>query len=142
MQRPPDMSGFGERCGRTRARPFHRVAEPSCADCVAAMKEPAMRYRYLLATATTAVFLATPALAGWHDLRANDTGGIIPWSESIALTYRHIATDHCARFDKIAVITSVHRRYGEHVGFRCYFPRRYDPRKGAWAAAPAVRVLY
>jgi hypothetical protein len=101
-----------------------------------------MSYRSLLATMTTVIFIATPSLAGWHDLRANDTGGIIPWSESIALTYRHIATDHCARFDKIAVITSVNRRYGDYVGFRCFFPRGYDPRKDVWAAPRSVRALY
>jgi hypothetical protein len=27
------------------------------------------------------------------------------------------------------VITSVHRRYGDYAGFRCYFQRDYDPRK-------------
>ena len=36
---------------------------------------------------------------------------------------------HCARYNKIAVISSVHRRYGDYIGFRCYFPRDYDPRK-------------
>jgi len=78
------------------------------------------------------VSVATPTLAGWHQISANDSGGIIPWSEEIALTYRHIAAEHCARFDKIAVITSVHRRYGDYVGFRCFFPRGYDPRKSAF----------
>jgi hypothetical protein len=101
-----------------------------------------MSYRYLLATVATAMVVATPGLAGWHDLRANDTGGIIPWSPSVALTYRHIATEHCARFDKIAVITSVHRRYGDYVGFRCFFPRGYDPRNGLWATSRGVRALY
>jgi hypothetical protein len=114
----------------------------SGANRVAATKELAMSYRPLLATLTTVIFIATPCLAGWHDLRANDTGGIIPWSESIALTYRHIAKDHCARFDKIAVITSVHRRYGDYVGFRCFFRRSYDPRKGVWAASRGGRALY
>ena len=82
-----------------------------------------------------------PANAG-EALTGNDTGGIIPWSQSIAMRYRPIAADHCARFDKISVVTSVHRRYGDYVGFRCYFPRRYDPRKGLFAAPRAIRALY
>jgi hypothetical protein len=101
-----------------------------------------MSYRYLLATMTTAICIATPSLAGWHDLRGNDTGGIIPWSQSVAPIYRQMAREHCARFDKIAEITSVHRLYGDYVGFRCFFPRNYDPRAGLWATSPAVRALY
>lgn len=100
-----------------------------------------MSYRYLLAIMTV-VLATTPSLAGWHAMRANDTGGIIPWSDEVARSYRQIAADHCARFDKTATITSVHRRYGDYVGFRCYFPRSYDPRKGLWAAPRTMRSLY
>ena len=101
-----------------------------------------MSDRYLPAFTVAISIAATPALAGWHDLRANDTGGIIPWSQAVALTYRQIAVDHCARFDKVAVVTSVHRRYGDYVGFRCFFPRGYHPRKAVWAAPRGVRALY
>jgi hypothetical protein len=101
-----------------------------------------MRLRSVFAAMTTVALVATPAAADWTGFQANDTGGMISWSPAIAPVYRQIAADHCARFDKIARITSVHRRYGDYVGFRCFFPRTYDPRKGMWAATRAVRVLY
>ena len=84
--------------------------------------------------------LVASAQAGWwYGVKGNDSGGIIPWSPNIALTYRQIAADHCARFDKVAVVTSVHKWYGDYVGFRCYFPRGYDPRKGIFTAAVGTR---
>lgn len=53
----------------------------------------------------------------------NDTGGIIAWSPQ-AQRYRHeIAADHCAQYGKIHRITSVHSRYGDYIGFACYWPR-------------------
>ena len=30
-----------------------------------------------------------------------------------------IASEHCARYAKTAHITSVHRVYGDYIGFRC-----------------------
>jgi len=59
--------------------------------------------------------------ADLRGLVGNDTGGIIPWSP-FAEHYRvAIASDHCARYGKIAHITSVHRQYGDYIGFRCLF---------------------
>jgi hypothetical protein len=90
-----------------------------------------MRCKSALAAALILPFLAVGAQAGiwgWPG-HSNDTGGIIPWSPEIATTYRQIAAAECARWDKIAVITSVHRVYGDFVGFSCVFPRWYDPRK-------------
>ena len=58
---------------------------------------------------------------------ANDTGGIIAYSPE-ADHYRHdIAGDYCARWGKLARITSVHRRYGDYIGFACYRPRGAEP---------------
>lgn len=89
-----------------------------------------------LAAALAASLLAGGASAaraeGWG-IQSNDTGGIIPWSPAIAHTYRQIAAAECARWYKVAYITSVHRVYGDYVGFVCVFPRGYDPVK-AWAA--------
>ncbi len=62
-------------------------------------------------------------------LTGNDTGGIIQWTPEIAYTYREIAADHCARWNRGVAITSLHRRYGDYVGFRCVTDRRNDPRK-------------
>ncbi|MBI3435391.1 MAG: hypothetical protein HY056_09990 [Proteobacteria bacterium] len=70
-----------------------------------------------------------PAQAWWTGARGNDIGGIIAWSPSIAHSYRDIAAAHCAHWNKVAVITSVRRGYGDYVGFMCRFPRGYDPVK-------------
>jgi hypothetical protein len=66
---------------------------------------------------------AQAGLLGVWGIQSNDTGGIIPWSPAIAHVYRNIAAAECARWNKVALITSVHRVYGDYVGFRCVFPR-------------------
>jgi hypothetical protein len=89
-----------------------------------------MRLKPLL-TALTLALLATPA-AAWVEFdgfRGNDTGGIIPWSQEAELSANQRAGSHCARFNKVAIITSVHRVYGDYIGFICAFPRGYDPVK-------------
>ena len=72
----------------------------------------------------------------WVRVIANDTGGIIPWSPQAELDRFAIAGDHCARYSKIAHITSVHRQYGDYIGFVCQFPPGYDPERmrGNWYA--------
>ena len=98
--------------------------------------------RWMLALALVSVALVTfslPANAAWDGtgpgpgLTGNDTGGIIQWTPEIAGVYHSIAAAHCARWNRIAEITSVHAHYGDYVGFRCAVDRRYDPRK-AWLA--------
>ena len=86
--------------------------------------------RVALAAALMMVSFAAAADPG-PGLTGNDTGGIIQWSPAIAHYYREIAADHCARWHRIARITSVHPWYGDYVGFVCIYDRRYDPRK-AW----------
>jgi hypothetical protein len=101
-----------------------------------------MRLRPLLAALLLVPFAAASASAEWWGpVQGNDTGGIIAWSPAIEPDFRLIATDHCARFNKVPVITSVHRVYGDYIGFRCYFPRGYDPRKGVMASR-VLRTLY
>jgi hypothetical protein len=68
----------------------------------------------------------------WWGVTGNDTGGVLPWSPEVAHIYRGIADAHCARWNRIARITSVHRRYGEFVAFVCLNDRSYDPRKEWW----------
>jgi hypothetical protein len=85
-----------------------------------------------LVVATFAAWLWIPAAGadvGPYGLKGNDTGGIIPWTPVVNMFYREVAADHCARFSKVARITSVHRRIGDYVGFTCRFPRGYDPVK-------------
>jgi len=77
-----------------------------------------------------AISLVLGSLAAHADasLTGNDTGGIIQWLPEADLVYRDIAEAHCARWNRTARITSVHRTYGDYVGFRCIADRRYDPR--------------
>ena len=97
--------------------------------------------RFGFAAAALALSLtALPAQAfnfeGWwrFGINGNNTGGIIPWSPALrAYGYREAAQGHCAGYDRVARITSVHARYGDYVGFACEFPRGYDPVKaGRW----------
>jgi hypothetical protein len=72
--------------------------------------------------ALAGMLLSAPAVAG--DLRGvvgNDTGGIIPWSPASEHYRVAIASDHCALYGKVARITSVHRQYGDYIGFVCRF---------------------
>jgi hypothetical protein len=63
---------------------------------------------------------AVAGLAGpGPGLTGNDTGGIIAYSPAIEHLYREMAAAHCARWGRLAHITSVHRRYGDYIGFVC-----------------------
>ena len=53
----------------------------------------------------------------------NDVGGIIPWSPEAEANALDVAQSNCARSQQYAVITSVHREYGDYIGYRC----QYDP---------------
>jgi hypothetical protein len=64
-------------------------------------------------------------------LTGNDTGGIIEWTPQTDQIYRDIAAAHCARWNRFAGITSVHRAYGDYIGFQCIYDRRFDPRKAS-----------
>jgi hypothetical protein len=50
----------------------------------------------------------------------NDTGGIFPYSPAVEGTYEQIAEAHCARWARLAKVTSIHRKYGDYVSFVCY----------------------
>jgi hypothetical protein len=91
-----------------------------------------MRIKVLLAAAAAAL-LVSAAQAEPYVLRGNDTGGIIPYSPAPRGAFLDVAAIHCARYNKLARITSIHRRYGDFVGFVCAFPRWYDPVRGAYA---------
>jgi hypothetical protein len=86
-----------------------------------------------------------PACAGVHGVVSNDTGGIIPWSPEHQFAMHEIAGKHCAHYEKRARITSVHRVYGDYIGFKCFFPRGYDPVKDAararWYSSETISTL-
>ncbi len=50
----------------------------------------------------------------------NDTGGIFPYSPAVEGSFKQIAEGHCARWGRLAKVTSVHRVYGDYVSFVCY----------------------
>ncbi len=53
-------------------------------------------------------------------ITGNDTGGIFPYSPAVEGSYKQIAEGHCARWGRLAKVTSVHRTYGDYVSFVCY----------------------
>jgi hypothetical protein len=61
--------------------------------------------------------------------KGNDTGGIIAWSPDIHPARHQVAAEHCARWGKVHRITSVTARYGDYIGFECYWPRGVDPHR-------------
>ena len=53
-------------------------------------------------------------------LTGNDTGGIIAHTPDLEHgVFRSMAAEWCARWDRLSHVTSVHRRYGDYVGFVC-----------------------
>ena len=53
-------------------------------------------------------------------ITGNDTGGIFPYSPAVEGAYQQIADGHCARYGRLAKVTSIHRQYGDYVSFVCY----------------------
>jgi hypothetical protein len=60
----------------------------------------------------------------WYD---NDTGGLIPWSCENEAAAPAIAANACAWYHKYARITSVHRQYGNFIGYHCLWNPYIDP---------------
>jgi hypothetical protein len=89
--------------------------------------------RWMLAVALVLnSFAAYAGIAGpGPGLTGNDTGGIIQWTPEIDPIYRDIAAAHCARWNRLAGITSVRRTNGDYIGFRCVYDRQFDLRKTA-----------
>jgi hypothetical protein len=81
--------------------------------------------RTMLAAAALSVMLV-PQADAFNDIlnsvwgpKGNDTGGIIPWSPENEKNAFQIAADQCARWNKYPVATSLHRRPGDYIGYRC-----------------------
>jgi len=73
--------------------------------------------------ALAAMALPLMSCAGVYGPWGNDTGGIIPWSPEAEHNALELAQANCARHRKYAVITSVHRQYGDYIAYRC----QWDP---------------
>jgi len=81
------------------------------------------------ALAAAAVLSGAPARAGsWGANDSNDTGGILPWAQPRP-DYAAIAAAQCAAYNKVAIVTSLPRKYGDDGGYICAFPPGYDPVK-------------
>jgi hypothetical protein len=67
------------------------------------------------------LMLAGLALAscGVVGAKGNDTGGIIPWTELNEEHAVDIAQANCRQYGKHAVATSIHRVYGDYIGYAC-----------------------
>jgi hypothetical protein len=73
-----------------------------------------------LSLSAGAASAAGGAFAGpGRGVTGNDTGGIFPYTPDVEHIYQQIATNHCARWHRLAYVTSVHRRYGDFVSFVC-----------------------
>lgn len=106
-----------------------------------------MRAKLALVAAMVMMPASASAWFGLHGLVGNDRGGIIPWSPAVKYVYRDIAAAHCAQYNQVARITSVHPWYGSYIGFDCRFPRGYDPVRARYLATvvhagAVVRVRY
>jgi hypothetical protein len=68
-----------------------------------------------------ALCLALTSCVGVYGPKGNDTGGIIPWSPEAERNALNIAQANCSQFNKYAVITSVHRVYGDYIAYVCWW---------------------
>src|SRR5262249_62176091 len=73
------------------------------------------------------LLLGAAARAEIYIYHANDTGGIIPWSCENEAIAQQVAAAYCARWHKYHRITSVHRRYGDFIGFSCLWSPYVNP---------------
>lgn len=69
----------------------------------------------------------TPALAFGSEfagpgpmITGNNTGGIFPYRPAVPGTYQEIAESFCARYGRLAKVTSIHPVYGDYVSFVCF----------------------
>jgi hypothetical protein len=85
------------------------------------------------ATAVATGLMLWAAIAQAQVYDGNDTGGIISWSCETEAMAQQIAADYCARWNKYHRITSVHRQYGDYIGFVCLWSPYVNP-----YALPAV----
>lgn len=95
-----------------------------------------MRARPIYLTLLGAALGLSGCASSVPPFKGNDTGGIIAWSPEAQRLRHEIAAEHCGQYGKFHRITSVHRRYGDYIGFACYWPRGFRP------GEPVVRSAY
>ena len=77
-----------------------------------------MRRQVVLAAALGVMLTSC---VGVYGPKGNDVGGIIPWSPEAELAALGTAQGNCGRFNKYAVITSIHRVYGDYISYACWW---------------------
>jgi hypothetical protein len=70
--------------------------------------------------------LTLASCVGVYGPKGNYGGGIIPWSPEAEDNALVTAQSNCSRFDEYAVITSIHREYGDYIVYEC---RSQPPRR-------------
>lgn len=68
--------------------------------------------------------LSTACAGPGPGLTGNDTGGIIPYANFDRAQAAALASDHCARWGKLAKATGVDPQYGGYYSFSCVIDRR------------------
>ena len=93
-----------------------------------AARGKAMRPKFVFVAALAASLAGAghAALAGnimfgpGPGLTGNDTGGIIMYAPGLDRgAYHQMAANWCARWGRLSHVTSMHRVYGDYVGFVC-----------------------
>jgi hypothetical protein len=69
------------------------------------------------------------ACVGVSGSKGNDTGGIIPWSPENELAALDIGQANCGTYRKFALITTVHRQYGDYIVYECRSNPVRQPRR-------------
>jgi hypothetical protein len=96
---------------------------------IATTRTAAIRAMSMLGT-IGALMLLPASGAPAQVYHGNDTGGIISWSCENEAWAPQIAAAACAQWNKYSRITSVHREYGDFIGYRCL----WSPNVGRFAA--------
>ena len=90
-----------------------------------------MRFNRIQTRAAAATLFGVFLWSG-SGVKGNDTGGVIPWQPGADEYALHLAGEHCMRYRKYAVITSVHPWPGDFIGFVCKRAGRYGPAYNGW----------
>lgn len=78
--------------------------------------------------------LLLSSCVGIYGPKGNDTGGVIPWSPENESMMMMLAQGYCGTYNRVAVITTVQRVYGDFITYECQFG---PPRARSVGPSPA-----
>jgi hypothetical protein len=88
--------------------------------------------------------LLLASCAGIYGPKGNDTGGVIPWSVENEQHMMLIAQGNCSTYGKLAVVTTIHRVYGDFITYECRFgpplQRSVGPARAYTEGPPPARM--